>query len=540
MLGLGRLPIITFYSFTSTSSSRQVNPLRSSNIRTFMTNKNNLFFDMKSFTSQKEAQDHVVQESLEDNSSSTHCGHLACQHDSSLKSLATAKIVSCAAYNVASSSKKKKKKGKNKKVPDEECVDGTRTGSKEYSPMAYAITLTDSVFFPAGGGQPADHGKLHIRYSSLGKEIELYVEDAQNIKEVCVLSCRMLKSDPLSLPDGIMNSLGESEIEITQVIDWDRRFDLMTQHSAQHLVSAVALGDFDIGTHTFSLGEKTSYSYIDLTIDESWDKDHASVVVTQIEQKANNLIRDDLSMIPTWLEVDDPLFQSKVRSRLLPSGIKGPIRLVQIANGDVDMNTCCGTHVKSIGQLQMIKFFKLERVKPTIFRVHFAAAKRLVDVMNGMYDNQAKLNNMLSCREEEQVQRVTQLLDDKRKNASDTKYVLEKLCACQSRELAAKVENNLAIMDVGDVDMGYLTMLSASVLDLVSNDDIVILLVCGIDGSEEGSFLLVGNKEKVEMSGKKVAELLNGRGGGRNGKFQGKASKIRSALPDVQAFLQSL
>eukprot|EP01083_Nonionella_stella_P233191 821900_1 len=109
-----------------------------------------------------------------------------------------------------------------------------------------------------------------------------------------------------------MNSLGESEIEITQVIDWDRRFDLMTQHSAQHLVSAVALGDFDIGTHTFSLGEKTSYSYIDLTIDESWDKDHASAVVTQIEQKANDLIRDNLSMIPTWLEVDDPLFQSKV------------------------------------------------------------------------------------------------------------------------------------------------------------------------------------------------------------------------------------
>lgn len=483
---------------------------------------------MKSFASQKEAQDHVVQESLVGDSRSTHCGHLACQHDSSLKSLATAKIVSCASYTVAI---KKKKKGKKNKVVDQECLDD----GKEYSPMAYAITLTDSVFFPAGGGQPADHGTLHIRHPSMGGEIELHVEDAQNIKEVCVLSCRMLKSDEFS--DEVRNSFGESEI--TQVIDWDRRFDLMTQHSAQHLVSAVALGDCDIGTHTFSLGENTSYSYIDLIIDESWDKDHASAVVKRIEKKANDLIRDNLSMIPTWLEVDDPLFQSKVRSRLLPSGIKGPIRLVQIANGDVDINTCCGTHVKSIGQLQMIKFFKLERVKPTIFRVYFAAAKRLVDVMNGMYDNQARLNNVLSCRDEEQVQRVTQLLDDKRKTASDTKYLLEKLCACQSRELAEKVENNVAIMDAGDVDMGYLTMLSASVLNLVSNDD-VILFVCGPDGSEEGSFLLVGNKEKVEMSGKKVAERLNGRGGGRNGKFQGKASKIRSALPDVQAFLQSL
>ncbi len=489
---------------------------------------------MKEFTSQKEAQEHVSQASLSRNIV-VHCGHLACQRDSTLQLLESTRIISCATYPFQDAKMGKKKKKKKQQEQKDQS-----SSSPKYTSGVYTVTLNDSVFFPEGGGQPADRGTLQFHHPSSEDHIELHVTDAQNINEICVLFCRApLSTDPNQLSGLLLNQGNgdNGELKITQKVDWDRRFDLMTQHSAQHLVSAVALGEFGINTHTFSLGDE-KLSYIDLIIDESWDKDYASDIFIKIEQKANEHIRNNLPMTPTWLDVDDPLFETKVRSRLLPEGIMGPIRLVEIANGDIDMNTCCGTHVKTLGQLQMIKFFRMEKVKPTIFRVYFAAAKRLMDVMNGMYNNQASLTSMLSCQEIEQVQRVTQLLEYKRNTTIEMKNLREKLCASQAKEIMERCQSNnhVAVVDVGeDMDMAYMTMLSNAVMEQISKEENILLFVGGSD-----SFLLVGTPQKIDENGKKIAELMEGRGGGKNGKYQGKAPKIRTALDDVEMFLKTL
>jgi len=162
-------------------------------------------------------------------------------------------------------------------------------------------------------------------------------------------------------------------------------------------------------------------------------------------------------------------------------------------------------------------------------------------IMDGMYETQASITSMLSCTEAEQVSRVTQLLEEKRNREREIKSLNEKLCVCQTKEVMDECKasgGNLAVVDLGDVDMGYMTMLSTSVLEKSEGGDtLVLLFVGGEDGSDEGSFLLVGNKEIVDTVGKKLAELFGGRGGGRNGKFQGKGTKIRSAMPDVKKFL---
>ena len=95
----------------------------------------------------------------------------------------------------------------------------------------------------------------------------------------------------------------------------------------------------------------------------------------------------------------------------------------------------------------------------------------------------------------------------------------------------------LAVVDLGDVDMGYMTMVSSAALEEIGRDDVILLLVGGEDGSDEGSFLLVGNKGIVDQVGKEVASMFEGRGGGKNGKFQGKGSKLRTFLGKVEEFL---
>ena len=150
----------------------------------------------------------------------------------------------------------------------------------------------------------------------------------------------------------------------------------MTQHSAQHLISAVALNTFQLDTHSFSLSQSSLTSFIDFCFDEkkvSVEEQYSNLKA--VETLVNDRIRQNLSMAPKWLDPqnnaeDAQFFQTNVRSRLLPDAITGPIRLVQIGGTDqdhgiaaVDCNTCCGTHVPTLGTLQMIKFFKLEKVK---------------------------------------------------------------------------------------------------------------------------------------------------------------------------------
>lgn len=484
------------------------------------------------FSSQKEAQIHASKVSKEN---VVKCGDLACQHDSFLQTLSSAKIINHSTFTFEE--KKVGKKKKSKKNKGEPIVD---TVKERFSPVAYAITLSDSLFFPEGGGQFADKGSIVIKSKKMenNEDMELFVQDVNNIDEVCVLLCRVTKDFSHEDFTNILEQ-NDEDIEVVQKLDWDRRFDQMTQHSGQHLCSAVALTDFDISTHTFSLGDKMSY--IDFTIDESWDKEYAAGIFSQIEMKVNMHIRENLSMTPTWLDRDDPLFETKVRSRLLPEGLKGKLRLVEIQG--LDLNTCCGTHTPSLGHLQMIKFFRMEKVKSTIFRVHFAAAKRLNAIMNNMYDTQANLTSKLSCTDTEQVQRVTQLLDEKRDQEKAIRLLNEKLSNLQSKEVLEECKSSkakLATVDLGDVDMNYMTLIATKVLNDDTNDEKSVFLFIGCpEGSDEGSFLLVGDKSIVDKTGKEVATMLNGRGGGRNGKFQGKGNSLRSSLGAVKEYLTS-
>mmetsp|Transcript_20137 Transcript_20137/g.30282 ORF Transcript_20137/g.30282 Transcript_20137/m.30282 type:complete len:560 (-) Transcript_20137:136-1815(-) len=495
------------------------------------------------FPSRKDALRHVSESAKTNAEKLVKCGNLACQHDSLLQTLSSAKIVSYASFEFEEK-KPGKKKGKNKGEPCQSAQVVTKASGCNTPPIVYAITLSDSIFFPEGGGQFADHGTLRLTskngVDSCDEEgrIELFVQDAQNVDDICVLLC-CLPAESGSTPEDLAMMLKHSDVTVDQTLDWERRYDQMTQHSGQHLCSAVALSDFDVGTHSFSLGEKISY--IDFAVEESWNRDHASNVFAEIEKKVNAHIRDNIPMKPQWLEKNDPLFESKVRSRLLPDGLEGPIRIVEIGNG-IDLNTCCGTHVPVLGHLQMIKFFRMEKVKPTIFRVYFAAAKRLTLIMDDMYDTQAKLTKILACTEAEQVMRLRQLLDDKRDRDRKIETLNDKLSTCHSKEIIEECRArrvNFSVVDLGDVDIGYMTLVSTKVLDGFGNEKPTLLFVGGEDGSDEGSFLLLGNKVIVDKVGKEVANMFDGRGGGKNGKFQGKGLRVRSSLELVKQFLLS-
>mmetsp|Transcript_21866 Transcript_21866/g.32726 ORF Transcript_21866/g.32726 Transcript_21866/m.32726 type:complete len:552 (+) Transcript_21866:114-1769(+) len=503
------------------------------------------------FQSITKAQEYII--STEGTKKTTRCGELKCQHDSMLSTFKSAHILSYAQFIPAQPKKNKKKKKSSSSVT-------SSNDSKNSEQSNYLIVLSDSIFFPEGGGQPPDSGEIVIEKPSNHNEtdgtmsIHLQVVDAQNIKGTCVLTCNTKDSN--AKVQSILTAVSTSEdsididsggdhgrFRVIQKLNWDKRLEYMTSHSAQHLISAVALGDYGLNTQSFSLRADSLVSYIDF----SWDNenDFKSIFV-EVEEKVNDHIQSNLSVSPTWIEAESKKSKEEenvLRSRLLPKDMEGKMRLVSISG--VDLNTCCGTHVKSLGQLQMIKFLRVETFKSNVIRVHFASGKRLMKLLKSYNDQSMTLVNMLSCTEQETVERVQNLLEEKKERERHVKDLKEKLCQSQAKEIIQELKGNgnLAVIDLGyGIDMGFMTLLSSTVTESCTEEEAPVLLFVGRPDTslsvEEGSFLLTGPRNFVDGIGKEVATILSGRGGGKFGKFQGKVTRL-SGLNEVRDLLKA-
>ncbi|MFG0318838.1 MAG: alanine--tRNA ligase-related protein, partial [Planctomycetota bacterium JB042] len=148
-----------------------------------------------------------------------------------------------------------------------------RVVSVEQRDGAAEVVLDRTLFYPEGGGQPADHGRL-------GAARVVDVQEARG-----VIRHRL---------EGPAPPIGE---EVEGEVDFERRFDHMQQHSGQHLLSALFAARLGAATVSFHLGR--SRSTIDL--------ERASVSgeeIARIEDEAAEIVRAARPVTPTLH--DDP------------------------------------------------------------------------------------------------------------------------------------------------------------------------------------------------------------------------------------------
>ena len=181
---------------------------------------------------------------------------------------------------------------------------------------AYDVVLSDTVLFPEGGGQPFDLGVIG----------DAAVTQVTNEDGVAVH--RVTK--PVTVGD---------EVDVT--IDWDRRWAHATQHTAQHVASAVCEDWLGAPTLSWHLGET------DATVELG--SPFTPAHVPELEDRVNALITRRCQVQTEWhsaADVKDCRVPGlRPSSCSLPASVTGPVRLIRISN-DVDVNPCCGTHVK--------------------------------------------------------------------------------------------------------------------------------------------------------------------------------------------------
>lgn len=251
----------------------------------------------------------------------------------------------------------------------------------------YFVSLKETAFYPGGGGQPADRGTI--------ADLEVKAVESKD-----------------GVPYYGLETSVKGEVECR--IDWNYRFDLMQQHTGQHLLSAAFRLVLDRPTIGFHLGQEA------VTIDLPGDKlTEAELQLT--EQKVNELIYEN-RMISSYYVTAAQLAELPVVKQ--PS-VTEDVRIVEIDG--VEYNPCGGTHVSSTGQIGLIKIIKTEKQKQGQ-RIYFQCGKRALETTSNMFSIVEKAADQFQTNSQEVLDRI-------QKQAADLQAALKR-----AEELEGRLE----------------------------------------------------------------------------------------------------
>ncbi|GIN75153.1 Alanine--tRNA ligase [Bacillus paralicheniformis] len=350
----------------------------------------------------------------------------------------------------------------------------------------FYITLEETAFYPTGGGQPHDTGTLNgvkvLNVEEVDGEIRHYVERA----------------------------LPHLDDQVVGVIDWERRFDHMQQHTGQHILSAAFAQLYDIHTVGFHLGNDTVT--IDLDISELTEE-----MAGKAEKLANDIIMENRAIVTKWVEYDD-LVNYPIRK--LPS-VKENIRLVII--DEFDYNGCGGTHPSATGEVGAIKVLNWERQRKKI-RLSFVCGNRVITQFDQKQKVIVELTGLLNRPEGELSVSVKQLLENAKKLDKALQESNEKILQYEANELLAKstIQNDTVMMieTFSDRSIQELQKLAKMIADrekralifFLSENDHRFQLVCGRGEA---------NKMDMRTLMQESLSLIDGKGGGNKMFAQG-------------------
>lgn len=365
----------------------------------------------------------------------------------------------------------------------------------------FEVVLNDAVLFPEGGGQPHDTGSI----------------GTANVTNVTRRG-----ADAVHLTSEELN-VGE---EYSCRVDWTRRFDHMQQHSAQHLLSAVADLKFQFKTLSWEMGK--SVSHVELNTPKINDEQ-----LNAIEVECNERIRDHRDMVVHYLTKDEASQLQEVKSRGLPADAPEPVRVVEISG--VEKNMCCGTHVTNTSELQVVKLLHTETMRGNT-RVFFVAGNRVVEKMGASYGVERKLNKLLSCGLDEYVDTVDKLKNNLRVAQKSCRGHLKEIASFETQQLAKTYEQDGYIFKHReDGDMDYIFCILNTLPPETFAKGVVFVCVGAVKTG--GQFVLRGPEDALARLGGTVLELICGKGGGKKGQLQGKAANFHK-LKEVHQLIK--
>ena len=352
----------------------------------------------------------------------------------------------------------------------------------------YLIELDQTAFFPEGGGQYADIGRID--------DVEIFDVHEKN---------------------GIVYHYGKAPLSIGNTvrgkIDWERRFESMQQHTGEHIVSGIVHERFGYDNVGFHLGD----DYCTMDFNGPITKDE----LLEIEKSANGYVFQNLKvnvMYPDKEELASLTYRSKIE-------IEGQVRIVNIPG--VDTCACCAPHVKYTGEIGLIKLVDM---------VNYKGGQRIT--------MQAGFRALSDYREKEQsVKCISASLCVKEADvAASVDRLKEEIAALKGQLVASKGKLLKIQSETIDIHERIVTVFDAALKGNEPRELMNLLLekgayICAVFAGDDanGFRYVIGSKEQdVRLLSKSLNAAFSGRGGGKpnmvQGTLVGQSSKIREFL----------
>lgn len=191
-----------------------------------------------------------------------------------------------------------------------------------------AVQLESTIFYPGGGGQPADHGWIDLKGD--------------------LLSIIKTERDGPKIWYVVQGRIPQEIVEVELKIDWDRRYQLMRTHTAMHILCGVIWRDYQAqvtGGNMEPLSGRMDFEF------ENMNRE----LVVEIEKKINVEVQNareiEVKILPREIANKIPdLIRTKIN--LLPPHLK-EIRIVEIIG--LDLQADGGTHVQNTSEVGKIR-----------------------------------------------------------------------------------------------------------------------------------------------------------------------------------------
>ncbi|MEA4971754.1 MAG: DHHA1 domain-containing protein [Candidatus Metalachnospira sp.] len=347
----------------------------------------------------------------------------------------------------------------------------------------YEIILDRTLFYPEGGGQPADNGMIN---------------DA-NIFDVHENGSTIVHYSDKPIDIGS---------RVNGKIDMKRRFRLMQQHSGEHIVSGLIHSHFGYDNVGFHMGSDC------ITIDFNGELTEDNLVM--IEKEANEAVyRNFLTDIfyPEKEELGTLEYRSK-------KALEGDVRIVRFEGCDIC--ACCGLHVVRTGEIGIIKILSHQKYK----------GGTRVFMLSGIqaYEDYAQKNklvlgisNLLSAKPYDVLNSVERLMEERNNIKEQLVSVKRKLFEIKADKIDEGTK--CAVVFEDNLEAFELRQLCEILIDKAE----FAAVLCGNDA--DGYKYAIGSKDKDILEFAKDAnKVLNGRGGGRGDIVQGSFAADRDSI----------
>lgn len=396
------------------------------------------------------------------------------------------------------------------------------------------IILDKTLFYPGGGGQPCDTGSISFISDNNISDFEndfnkfnkLEVINAFERDDEIVHVVKINGNEFNEFNDNNKNKINTGE-KIHGVINWERRFELMQQHLGQHMLAAALFKNFELNTARMRIeGDNVSLDIDNIHVDEN--------IIKEAESIANEAIYKDIKVEILYPDFDE----IKLNSRKLPKQTNEPIRIVKI--GDFDYVPCCGLHVRSSGEVGIIKVTSIENHKGGT-RVNLRCGRAAFRYINIICRDMRRLQVEMTCGEDNLFERVLNLREQvKNLKARNDELKVHEIAAIAAELLnkAKKIGEYLVIAHVmSDVEVEEVEQEDVKKLfKILTERRGVIALLAGIKAEKAENeknnfaraFLTFGcNKDDkdidVRNAFKAAISAIDGKGGGSKFCAQGQA-----------------